>query len=198
MSIKGFLRSTGLNKPLKFASQAVSEPVRGVGRVLRGDFEKGFGDIARGGLKLGTIAGAGAGLGALAGAAGIGGGAGSVLGGMGKVAGIGAGNTGGGILGAVRGGAAGLGGPGGIGSAIKTGAGKILGGNDGGNAIQLMGMGFNARAARDLGRTEDRQYTDERSDLDYERQRKEMYDPMKMEMMRSMMDRMKNAPGGGY
>lgn len=85
----GWLQKTGLNKPLKFVAKAVADPIRGVGRMARGDFKRGFHDVATGTARRAAIAAAVAGgvvaAPAIAGAAGTAAGA---LGGAGAGSGF--------------------------------------------------------------------------------------------------------------
>lgn len=103
------LRSTGLNQPGKFLAKAVADPVRGVGRMARGDFSRGARDIATGNAnKQGAK---------FLGAAALGGG--MALGGA----------FGGGAMGGTTaaGTAAGAGAPGGVGAVASTaGSGNLL------------------------------------------------------------------------
>lgn len=136
------LRKTGLNKPLKFVSEAVYQPVRGIGRIARGNFSEGFEDLGKGILKAGTVAGVGMGVGAGLGA----------LGGAGAAAaGAGASGAGG------AGGIAGLTGAAGKYGAARSIGGKILGWAKDNPELVTAGLGTAASmyGAHQMGQAED-------------------------------------------
>jgi hypothetical protein len=156
------LRRTGLNKPLKFAAKAVYQVPRGLGRVARGDFKRGFDDIASGagraafllalpvaGSAIAGSGGAGSALGAVQGGASsaLSGLKGAFTGGVGRIAGAGAGNpanwaaTGGGEF-ALKGGGSALGGLARSAGAVGSWAGR----NPGATALALQGAGQVAQA----------------------------------------------------
>lgn len=68
--ITDFARKSGLNKPGKLLTQTVANPVRGLGRIARGNFKEGLGDIGSSVTAMGNVGSIVPGVGALTGTAG--------------------------------------------------------------------------------------------------------------------------------
>ena len=140
MGLGGFLKKVG-----GFVGKAASLPVRGVGRIARGKFKEGLGDILGGAARTAAIAVPGLGVvapGVLAGALGsISGGVGYALGSIGGIKGAG------GLSGALKG----------VGGFLKdnpdlalAGLGTLQGAQAQGRSDELLGQALTLARQRDL------------------------------------------------
>ena len=172
MGIGGFLKGVGR------AAWKVVDPIfgdevfRGIGRIARGKFKEGFSDVGRGiwdNAKGGALLLGGAGLAGAGPLAGTLSGVGSSIGSAASTVGSGVGSGIGKVASGIGGKASGI-----AGWASKN---PELAANLAGTAADVYG-------ANQMGATEDREY-----------ERRAQFDPLRMELMRSIMDRRKAGPG---